>query len=513
MVDDYNVVLIQIDSLNRHFLKCYGNDWVQTPNLDAFSEKALIFDQHFVSSLPCMPARREIWSGTQEFWWRGWGPLEPWDKSIAYLAGRQGITTQFFTDHYHLFEWGSHNYNYDFDGYTHIRGHEFDNYRTERVATTPDWAQVLVERQIEEVWQYIRNTQDFKRESDFFAPRVMQSVADWLERNQKSERFFLQVDSFDVHEPFHVPEPYRSMYTDDDYRKYSPWPIYGRVDEGKSQLPPNEVEWVRAQFAGKLTMVDRWLGQVFERLTDYDLWDRTVVIVTTDHGHFLGEHGWMGKNYPPMYDTVSHIPLLVWHPDGALNGQRTKELTQTVDLYATVLELLGVEVPQNEYIHSRSFAQTITKGKPSPRDFVVYGYNNSMVGIRHDDWTLLRDHDDNAAPAYIHTHQVEQMQSFGIMNRKYYERGDLGELVAGRFIPGLEFPVWRMEKGTQRSPIPADPTEARRGDLLFHTTSDPRQEYNRAMERSDRVRRLEILLRQYMLSLKVPEEQYARLHL
>ena len=77
MPDPLSVVLIQLDSLNRHFLEVYGNTWVKTPNLTAFAKRAAVFERHYAGSLPCMPARREIWSGVEEFWWRPWGPLEP----------------------------------------------------------------------------------------------------------------------------------------------------------------------------------------------------------------------------------------------------------------------------------------------------------------------------------------------------------------------------------------------------------------------------------------------------
>lgn len=77
MSEKLSLIVIQLDSLSRHFLYAYGNDWVYTPTLQAFTERACTFDQHYVGSLPCMPARREIWAGTEEFWWRPWGPLEP----------------------------------------------------------------------------------------------------------------------------------------------------------------------------------------------------------------------------------------------------------------------------------------------------------------------------------------------------------------------------------------------------------------------------------------------------
>ena len=504
MSDRLNMILIQLDSLNRHFLPCYGNTWVQAPNLTAFARRAAVFDQHYVGSLPCMPARREIWTGTEEFWWRGWGPLEPWDQPLAYLAGRHGVTTQLITDHYHLFEWGSHSYPYDYAGYEFIRGHEYDNWRTEPVTTVPDWAAQMVARLGEAAYIYLRNVQHFEREKDFFAPQVMQATAAWIEQNYTQPQFFLHVDCFDVHEPFHIPEPYRSLYTDDDYRRYSPWPRYGRIDQGDAALSPEELNWVRAQFAGKLTMVDTWLGRVFDALDRHRLWERTCVIITTDHGHYLGEHGWIGKPGAPLYHTLCHIPLLAWYPDGAHNGGRVGATTQTVDLYATILQLLGVDLPSAEYVHSRSFAPVLLGERATHRDHAVYAYNNQSVGITAGEWTLLRDHHQAAAPGYWYTHQVDQLHGRSLWMRNH-RPARYPDIEAGHFIHGVDMPMWRTLKRPDR---PAPP----RPDLLFHNPSDPDQEYDRAHDRSDIRDHLIKLLRDHALAVHAPEEQRRRLH-
>lgn len=508
MPDQMSVVLIQLDSLNRHFLPTYGNAWVQAPNLAAFARRCAVFEQHYVGSLPCMPARREIWAGTEEFWWRGWGPLEPWDQTIAYLANRQKIVTQLITDHYHLFEWGSHSYPYDYAGYEFIRGHEYDNWRTDPLREVPDWARLMVERFGEAANAYLRNTQDFGREEDFFGPKVMKATVDWLDRNHTQPHFFLHVDCFDVHEPFHVPEPYRSLYTDADYRRYSPWPRYGRVDSGETVLAPDEVEWVRAQFAGKLTMVDTWLGLVFERLERYRLLERTCVIVTTDHGHYLGEHGWIGKPGAPLFHTLCHIPLLVWHPDGALNGGRSGAMTQTVDLYATVLDLLGVEAPSGPNIHSRSFVPVLLGKTDRHRGHAVYGYNNQSVGVTTSEWTLLRDHDRAAARAYWYSHQVDQLYGRSLWMRMNRADSYL-DLESGRFVAGVDMPVWRMP--AQRHPQPTlDPP---RPDLLFHNATDHTQDRDLAASRPDLVAHLSDLLREHAEAVDAPSEQRRRLRL
>ncbi len=493
-----SVIVIQLDSLNRHFLPPYGNPWVRAPNLTAFAERATVFEQHFAGSLPCMPARREIWTGSEEFWWRPWGPLEPWDFPVAHLCSRQDIPCQLVTDHYHFFEWGAHGYIEDFRGYSFIRGHEYDNFRTRPVETVPDWAEVMLKRHPASMI-YLRNVQGFSDEADFFAPRVMAEAAEWLDANRTQKRFYLHVDSFDVHEPFHVPEPYRSMYTDDDYRHYSPWPTYGRSDA----LSGDELAWVRAQFAGKLTMVDHHLGKLFTKLDEHGLWERTCVILTTDHGHFLGEHGFIGKPAAPLYHTLCHLPLMIWHPE-ATPGRRVSALTQTVDLHATLLELLGLTRPEAPNVHSRSLLPLLLGQKETHREAAIYGYCGERVGVTSGGWTLLRDHDSSRSPLFWYSLNSDELFSRSFPMR--LERPELPTSEAGRFLPGVSARVWRY-------PAPERAGQPARPDLLFHNDGDLEQEKNLAGARPDIVRDLERHLRAHLRRLNVPAESWLRLRL
>lgn len=497
-----NVILIQIDSLNRHFLRTYGNGWVQTPNLDAFARRAVVFDRHYTGSLPCMPARREIWAGVEEFWWRGWGPLEPWDEPIAYHANRAGITTGLVTDHYHFFEWGAHSYHHDFAGYEFIRGHEHDNHVTAPLREEPAWARRMVAEHGEGARIYLRNVASFRDEADFFGPRVMDAAARWLDRNHMLERFYLHVDSFDVHEPFHIPEPYRSLYTDEAPEDFNPWPRYGRSDVGELALSERELGWVRAQFAGKLTMVDTWLGRVFDALSRHNLWEDTAVIITTDHGHYLGEHGRIGKPASPLWNTLTHIPLLVWCPGQP--ARREGAVTQTVDLHATVLDLLGLSSPAP---HSRSFLPVLLGQRSTHRDLAVYGYANARVGVTNGEWTLLRDHDPELGAAHWYSLQVGQLD-YRSQPARQNRPTVFPDLVAGQFIPGVRTPHWRMpaRSGDIRHLPP------RREDLLYRA-DDAEQLRDLRAEHPGEVRRLEDELRAYMLHLGAPEEQFARLRL
>ena len=74
-------ILVFFDSLSKEFLPPYGNDWVQAPHFKRLAERSVTFDNCFVGSMPCMPARRELHTGRYNFLHRAWGPLEPFDTT------------------------------------------------------------------------------------------------------------------------------------------------------------------------------------------------------------------------------------------------------------------------------------------------------------------------------------------------------------------------------------------------------------------------------------------------
>ncbi|MDQ3655149.1 MAG: sulfatase-like hydrolase/transferase, partial [Chloroflexota bacterium] len=132
-----NIVFVLIDSLNRHDLSAYGSSAIATPNLDAFAKRSWRCDNHFVGSLACIPARREIFSGFKEMMWRPWGPLEPSDARLPKLLEAVGYTTGLVTDHYHYWEEAANGYMQSFQGVEMIRGHEFDFWKHPLAADEP----------------------------------------------------------------------------------------------------------------------------------------------------------------------------------------------------------------------------------------------------------------------------------------------------------------------------------------------------------------------------------------
>ena len=120
-------VFVLFDSLNRHLLGCYGGKRISTPNFDRLSRRSVTFDRHYVGSLPCMPARRDMLTGRLTFLHRSWGPLEPFDNAFPEILHREaGTYSHLVTDHFHYFEDGGATYHNRYDSYEFVRGQEGD---------------------------------------------------------------------------------------------------------------------------------------------------------------------------------------------------------------------------------------------------------------------------------------------------------------------------------------------------------------------------------------------------
>ena len=94
------IVCVLLDSLNRCAMEPYGSKTVKTPSVNLFQQRAVTFDNHYVGSLPCMPARRDLHTGRSHFLHRSWGPLEPFDDSLPQLLKQNGTYSHLITDHH-----------------------------------------------------------------------------------------------------------------------------------------------------------------------------------------------------------------------------------------------------------------------------------------------------------------------------------------------------------------------------------------------------------------------------
>ena len=352
-----NVILIIADTLRRDALGCYGSTWVRTPYLDRFAAKAVVLEQAFVSSFPTVPCRNDVLTGRYTFTYKPWSPLDADAVTLQETIAKAGIRTALIADTRHPFT-EQFNYQRGF-GFTRLfRGQEGDPWKKEPASPKLPCAVNKLRSGPRVVTNYLRNVHDRKGEEDYFVAQTMRTAAQWLKERAAEGRFFLYVDTFDPHEPWDPPRRYVDMY-DPGYSGEEV--IYPRYDLWKEFLTEAELKHCRALYAGEVSLVDQWIGHLLETIENLDLLSNTLVIITTDHGFFFGEHGFVGKLWIrdqrrqslPLYPEVSRIPMLISYPHGQA-GARIRGLAQPVNLMPTILESLGVAVPPS--VQSRSLA-------------------------------------------------------------------------------------------------------------------------------------------------------------
>jgi hypothetical protein len=219
----------------------------------------------------------------------------------------------------------------------------------------------------------------FREEEDYPGPKVMRAAVDWLERNAgKHDRFFLFVDEFDPHEPFDTPEPWAHRYDPDWDGELIIWPPYSTRTVERGVLSEREARHVRANYGAKLSMIDAWFGRLLDTMDDHNLWDDTMLVLCTDHGHYLGERDIFGKPGVMQYEPLGHIPLLVAWPGAA--ARSVDALTTTVDIHATLCDVFGVA--PSHATHGHSLVPVLDGSvAASPREWAIGGVFGNWVQV------------------------------------------------------------------------------------------------------------------------------------
>lgn len=377
-------ILLMFDSLNRNYLPPYGCDWVHAPNFRRLAQKTVTFDKSFVGSMPCMPARRELHTGRYNFLHRSWGPIEPYDDSMPEILSANGIYTHLVTDHFHYFEEGGANYHTRFTSWEYNRGQEGDPWKGEvegPPAVELNKAQ-LFQKGYSKPRQDLINRQYLKHEEDFPQRKTFDQGLEFMRKNSQADKWFLQLENFDPHEPFFAPEKFRQLYEHEYHGGLYDWPKYGRVEESEE-----EIDHIRKEYAALVSMCDENLGHFLDTMDELDLWKDTMLIVCTDHGYSLGDHGWWAKNVMPWYNVTAHTPLFVWDPRCGRKDERSECLVQLIDFVPTILEYFGLQ-PTADML-GKSLKDTIAFDKPV-HDYVLYGLFGVQVNITDGRYVYMR---------------------------------------------------------------------------------------------------------------------------
>lgn len=453
-----NAIVIVADSLRLDHLGCYGNEWISTPNLDAFARESLVFDQAFSEGLPTLPTRTAMWTGRHTLPFRGWQALEPKDIVLAEWLWDKGFTTGLITDVYHMHKPGM-GYSRGFDTAEFLRGQEYDPWVVDdTLDVSAGMARHFKPNPQEErsSWfedgfrQYLRNLSRRRTEEDYFVAQVCRRAVEWLERMRGRDNLLLWVDCFDPHEPWDPPEDFYRRYADSSYQGQQILDPVPSVVKG--YLSEDELRNTKALYAGEVSFVDRWVGYLLQEARRLGYFDDSLILFTTDHGEPFGDHGIVRKCRPWNYEELVHVPFLLRLPDGTGAGTRTDAIFQLCDVAPTLYDFLGIAPPDGQT--GRSILPVVRGETQGVRDFACIGHHGKSWTWRDHDWSLHL------------------------------------------FLGGA--------KGFDAAKDPAVPVQipVASGRELYNLRTDPREQVNVVESEPERADSLELQLRRFMSSLK-----------
>jgi len=268
-------------------------------------------------------------------------------------------------------------------------------------------------------------------------------------------------------------------------------------------LTEKQAHQVRACYGSKLTMIDGWFGRVTEEIERNGLWEDTVVIVCTDHGHYLGEKDIWGKPNVPVYEPLGHIPLMIAWP-GIAPGTNTA-LTTTVDIFATLVELFGIIVEHRT--HGRSLVPLLRGEVDSIRDFALCGVWGREVHLIDDTCKYARAPAGPNAPLSLWSNRWSTMPIPFLPKLRLPPPDDRAYLDR---MPGSQVPVIRQPY-KEGDPLPYWALGPFSGNHLHNLPDDPQEENNLAG--SKRENDYADWLRQALREIEAPADQVKRLGL
>lgn len=452
-----NVVVIVIDNVRADHVGAYGSRDVRTPSLDALAGEGLRFTQARPEAYPTVPARRAILTGRRSFpfddWEAvpqlpeqpGWSPIPRGRPTFLQTLGRAGYRTGYVTDNPWILSPPYRRFRRTVESFRAVPGQvpAFPPPRGEvpeallRRNVLPSQRGTAIEGRTE---QYLAANLGRRGADDYSTAKVFRGASRWLERAAGDGPFALVVDAFGPHEPFDPPPGYLALYGELDDGRPEPInpfaPPIGDVE--KLGLSASQVERVRQLYAGEVTFADAWLGRFLDDLDRVGRARDTLVVLLSDHGVLLGEHGFVGKAGSQAYTEVIDVPYLVRSPLGR-GGSRTSDFfASTHDVAPTVLGALEVE--PDEQLDGADLGPLLSgdalSGRRLARRAVFTGSYDDQVVAGDGRWLLISDNQGRQRRLYDRRSDPRERDDLSSDNGEVADRlWDAVEDAAGGELP------------------------------------------------------------------------------
>ena len=426
-----NILFIMFDQLRFDYLSCAGHPHLHTPHIDRLAEKGVRFTRAYVQSPQCGSSRMCFYTGRyvhSHGAHRNGFPLKVGEMTLgdhlrkigmdAYLVGKTHMTVDaegmrrlgLAPDSIigaRVSECGFDTVIRDDglwaegpDGYYDERRSPYNEYlKSKGYEAENPWqdfanAGVSPEGDILSGWLMKNADQPANvREEDSETPWLTRECIRFLdERRGEGRPWLCHLSYIKPHWPYIVPAPYHAMYgpehvlpaNRDMGERDDPHPVYGAymkniIARGFSRQEVREK--AIPAYMGLIKQADDQMGRLFGWLEETGQMEDTMIVITSDHGDYLGDH-WLGEK-DLFHDCSVKIPLIIYDPSpeaDATRGTTCDELVESIDLAATFIEAAGGEVPDH-IVEGHSLLPFLRGTRPDTwRDFAVSEFDISPTG-------------------------------------------------------------------------------------------------------------------------------------
>ncbi len=365
-----NVLFLMTDQHHRESFGHATSRDLETPHLDRLAAEGVRIERTYVQSPQCVPSRMSLntarYIQSHGTMWNGY-PLRADLPTVAQPFKAAGYATAAFGKMHISRVWlKSHGWDtVDLDHAAYLRKHGFDKADIRKPA---GWGQRAAPAN--NWWTGSSNVPADRS----FAAWATESAEAFI-RKHREQPFYLTVSYYGPHSPWMPPAPYDTLYdpakirlpptrADDEADK--PSLLARHITVGKQQ-PDGAQRNMIAKYYGLVGLIDHHIGRLLKLLDDLDLAEDTLVVMTSDHGEMLGEHHICGKGFY-LYDANTATATLIRWPGRVRAGVRSDALVESIDIPATILDLVGL--PALEGAQGESFKGILTGEKEKHRTFV-----------------------------------------------------------------------------------------------------------------------------------------------